>query len=110
MNRIPTTPMKLLGDTLYGIKVDYFMYDSENDREYTQPCYLTIDTETKDKNGTPLNLITFKEEITSNLRVFNHEMEAGLYRLAHLENPCYCENARVVKIKYNFETKEWEEC
>lgn len=102
--------MRLLGKEMYCIKVDYFMYDSENEREYKQPCYLTIDTETKDKNGNSINLITFNEEITQNLRVFDDEMEALVYKLEHLKNPCYCENVRAVKIKYNFETKEWEEC
>ena len=109
MKNIPVPPMKLLGDAMYCIKVDYFMYDSENDKEYTQPCYLTIDTETKDKNGEPVNLITFSDKITANLRVFNTEIEAGMYRIARLENPCYCENVREVKIAYNFETGRWEE-
>lgn len=109
MKNIPVPPMKLLGDVMYCIKVDYFMYDSENDKEYTQPCYLTLDTKTKDKNGEILYLITFNDKITSNLRVFNTEMDAHTYRIARLANPCYCNNVRVVKIRYNFETNAWEE-
>lgn len=104
------TQMKLLGDVRYCIKVDYFMWDSETDKDYTQPCYLSIDTETKTKDGTPCNLIIFKEEITSNLRVFDDHKEAIEYMLSHISNPCYCENPRVIKIKYNFKTREWEEC
>lgn len=102
--------MKLLKDvSVYCIKVDYFMW-SEEKGDYTSPEYLSIDTETKRKDGTPANLIIFKEKITPSLRVFDTEIEAEEYMNSRIKNPCYCENQRVVKITYNFETKEWEEC
>ena len=100
--------MKLLGDTMYCIKVDYYMW-SEDKGEYTEPTYLTIDTETKDIEGKPSNLIIFKNEITPNLRVFDKHKEAVEYMLSRISNPCYCENQRVVAIRYNFETNAWEE-
>lgn len=103
--------MKLLGNLeLYCIKVDYFMFNSETDEEYTEPSYLSIDTETKKKDGTPANLIIFKEDITSCLRVFDTEKEATEYMDSRISNPCYCENPRVVKITYDYEKKEWKEC
>ena len=101
--------MKLLKDVeLYCIKVDYFMW-SEEKGDYTEPCYLSIDTEIKKKDGNPANLIIFKEDITPYLRVFDTEKEAKEYIQSRISNPCYCENPRVVKVKYNFESKEWEE-
>ena len=103
------TQMKLLGDVRYCIKVDYFMCNIETDEEYTQPCYLSIDTETKDKYGNSPNLIIFKDEITEFLRVFDSKDEASEYMNSRISNPCYCENPRVIKIKYNFEAKEWED-
>ena len=101
--------MKLLRDTkLYCIKVDYFMW-SEEKGDYTEPLYLSIDTETKAKDGTPVNLITFEEEITPHLRVFDTEKEAKEYISTRIGIACYCENPRVVKIKFSSETKKWEE-
>lgn len=103
--------MKLLKDVwLYAIKVDYFMYNSETDSEYTQPVYLSIDTETKKKDGTPLNLIIFEEEITDHLRVFDTEREAKKYMKEKCSDSCCFENPRVIKSKYNSEKNTWEEC
>lgn len=105
--------MTLLKDvtTLFAIKIDYFMYDEKKEEEYTKPHFLTIDTETKDKSGNPLNLLIFKKEITENLRVFNTYTEAVKYiaEKSSLKSPCYGENVRVVKIKYNFNENKWEE-
>ena len=102
--------MKLLRDViLYCIKVDYFMW-SEEKGEYTQPCYLAIDTETKRKDGTCANIIIFEDDINiQNIRVFDTEIEAQDYIESRINNPCYCENQRVIKIKYNFENGKWEE-
>ena len=101
--------MKLLKDVeLYAIKVDYFMY-SEEKGEYTEPVYLSIDTKTKAKDGTSMNLIIFKEDITPFLRVFDMESEAKEYMESRLSNPCYCENMRVIKITYDFEKGKWVE-
>lgn len=101
--------MKLLRDVeLYCIKVDYYMW-SEEKGDYTEPAYLSIDTETMKKDGTPANLIIFEEKITPHLRVFDTEDEAKKYMESHIKNPCYCGNPRVVKIKFSSETKEWEE-
>lgn len=102
--------MKLLKDEcLFCIKVDYFMINGETNEEYTQPEYLGIDTKTKKKDGTPANFIIFLETITENLRVFDTEREALDYMNSRIKNPCYCENPRVIKIKYNFENNKWEE-
>ena len=101
--------MKLLRDVeLYCIKVDYYMW-SEEKGDYTEPAYLSIDTETMKKDGTCANLIIFEEKITPHLRVFDTEIEAKEYMESRLSDPCYCENPRVVKIKFSNETKEWEE-
>lgn len=101
--------MKLLRDEfMYCIKVDYFMWSDEKG-EYTEPMYLSIDTETKQKDGTPANFITFSEVITGNLRVFDTERDAEAYMNTRIKNPCYCEKPRVIKIKYNFERNTWEE-
>ena len=101
--------MKLLRDVeVYCIKVDYFMW-SEEKGDYTEPAYLSIDTETMKKDGTPANLIIFEEEITPHLRVFDKVGDAVKYMVSHINNPCYCEKPRVVKIKYNTETNKWEE-
>lgn len=103
--------MKLLKDvTLYAIKVDYFMW-SEEKGEYTQPSYLAIDTKTKRKDGTCANIIIFEDYINvPNLRVFDTEKEAQDYMKTRINNPCYCKNQRVIKIKYNCENRKWEEC
>jgi hypothetical protein len=104
--------MKLLKDVImYAIKVDYFMWNAETEEEYTEPLYLSIDTETKDKKGKCVNLIIFREEITDNLRVFNTLKQANEYMETRLASPCcFCENERVIKIKYDFENNRWEEC
>ena len=102
--------MKLLKDVcLYCIKIDYFMLNSETDQEYTQPLYLSIDTETKRRDGTPANFIIFEEDITEHLRVFDTKRQATEYMKTRIENPCYGENPRVVKITYNFKNGKWEE-
>ena len=105
--------MKLLKDaefSLYAIKVDYFVYDPEAENGMrTEPMYLAIDTETKTKYGVPVNLITFEPEITDNTRVFDKRKEAAAYMSARVNNPCYCKNARVIKITYSFGEKKWRE-
>jgi len=105
--------MKLLSNLeLYCIKVDYFMWDEENDKVYTEPMFLAIDTEIKDKKGKPVNIIIFEENITSNLRVFDTVKQAEVYIEKHnkeVVSTCY-ENERVVKITYDCEKKEWKEC
>lgn len=102
--------MKLLKDEVfYAIKVDYFMIN-EKDEEYTEPLYLSIDTETKNKDGEPMNLIVFDKEITPRLRTFCEKREAKIYMAQKSKNTCSFENPRVVKITYNFETNKWEEC
>ena len=97
--------MMLLKDLIvYAIKVDYYMWDEKTDSEYTEPHFLTI-------SHPPMNVITFNKEIKENLRIFNRYSEAVKYICSHdsLKNPCYGENVRVVKIKYNFENQVWEE-
>ena len=102
--------MKLLKDVkMFCIKVDYFMWDEVMDRECTAPHYLSIDTETKNKQGECMNLIIFREEINPDLRVFDTRKEAAEYIKTRMENPCFCENVRIVEVKYNFETNKWEE-
>jgi len=104
--------MKLLKDvTLYCIKVDYFMWNEEKQEEYTEPVYLCIDTETKKKNGEPMNLIIFEEDINNPcLRVFDTENKAKKYMKDHEMNNSICyDNNRVVKITYDFENKTWRE-
>ena len=86
---------------IYAIMVDYFMYNARTNTDYTQSVYLTIDMETKDKAGNILKLITFKEEITPNLRIFRDKNEAASYMDEHLKNSCFCENARVVESRYS---------
>ena len=101
--------MKLLGNVeLYCIKVDYFMCSDERGF-YTEPLYLSIDTETKREDGTSANLIKFEEDITPCLRVFDTEKEANEYMNTRIKNPCYCENPRLSKIKYDFENGKWKE-
>lgn len=102
--------MKLLRDVcLYAIMVDYFMIDSKTDEEYTEPLFLSIDTETKKKDETPANIIIFENEITDHLRVFDTKEDAEKYISSHFDkNCCYCENQKVIKL--NLENREWEEC
>ena len=102
--------MTLLKDAcLYAIKVDYFMIDCETNEEYTEELFLSIDTKTKKKDGTPANLIIFEEEITDHLRIFYTKEEAENYINSHFDkNCCYCENQQVIKL--NLEKREWEEC
>lgn len=101
--------MKLLGDVKYCIMVDYFMW-SEEKGEHTVPVYLAIDTEKKREDGTNANTIIFKDFIEPNVRVFDTEEDATEYMNSRIKNPCYCENQRVVKIKYDFENGKWEVC
>lgn len=94
--------MKLLKDlVVYVIKVDYFMED-ENGNEYTKPMFLFLNS---------LKSFYFKEEIEENIRIFYSHKEAVQYIAEHsaLRTPCYGENVRVVKIKYNFKENKWEE-
>ena len=98
--------MKLLKDiTTYCIKVDCFMW-SEEKGEYTEPAYLSIDTETKTKDGVCMNLITFKENITPCLRIFDTKKEATEYMKKHLSNSFGHENERVVKLKLKYNLNE----
>ena len=101
--------MKLLRDAkLYCIKVDYCMWSEEKQEEYTVPSYLSIDTETKKKNGEPMNLLVFEETITPHLRVFDTEREAKKYFKDHNMNESCCyENARIIEVKYDFESNTW---
>ena len=113
MSKLPQFEMKLLGEievTRYCIKIDYFMWDNDRDDIGEVPCYLAIDTETKDKDGKPANLLIWKEDITPNLRIFDSEKEATEYMKSRINNPCYGTNQRVVKIRYNFKKIKWEEC
>lgn len=114
MSKLPQFEMKLLEDieiTRYCIKIDYYMWDNDRDDVGEVPHYLAIDTKTKDKEGNPMNLLIWKEEITPNLRVFDSEQEATEYMKSRISNnPCYGTNQRVVKIRYNFKKRKWEEC
>jgi hypothetical protein len=110
---LPQFEMKLLGDieiTKYCIKIDYYMWDNDRDDVGEVPHYLAIDTKTKDKEGNPMNLLISEETMTPNLRVFDKHKEAVEYMLSRINNPCYGSNPRVIKIRYNFKTREWEEC
>ena len=103
--------MKLLKDIImYAIKVDYFMWNDVTNEEYTMPHYLCIDTETKNKKGECMNLLIFKEEINSDLRVFDTLKEAKEYLNEKVKGSFCYNNERVIKITYNFETNRWEEC
>lgn len=113
MSKLPQFEMKLLEDiaiTRYCIKINYYIWDNDRDDVGEVPHYLAIDTKTKDKEGNPMNLLTWKEEITPNLRVFDGFEEAIEYMLSRISNPCYGTNQRVVKIRYNFKKRKWEEC
>lgn len=102
--------MKLLKDiTVYAIKVDYYMYDTEAEVEYLEPVYLSIDRETKDENGIPLGLIVFRDNITENLRIFDTLKEANDYKLRKCSNSHSFENARIVKVKYDHKEEVWRE-
>lgn len=91
--------MKLLDDIkAYAIKADVFMYSDATDTEYKETMYVTIDTETRDKDGNSLNLIIFKNNITKNLRVFDDVFEASEYIDKHFSNSCSCVNPRIVEI------------
>jgi hypothetical protein len=101
--------MKLLRDEfLFAIKVDYYMW-SEEKGDYTEPVYLSIDTETKRKDGTLAGIIIFETEIKENLRVFDREGDAIYYLEKRGKETCCYTNGRVIKIKYNFESNTWEE-
>ena len=102
--------MKLLKDiTVYAIKVDYYMYDPETEVEYLEPVYLSIDSETKDDNGNPMNLIIFCDSITPNLRIFDTLREANDYKLRKCSNSHSFENPRIVKVKYDYKEEVWKE-
>lgn len=98
--------MKLLKDievSAYCIKVDYFMW-SEEKGEYTEPLYLTIDTKR-------CNIFIFREDLNNpELRVFTSKTEAQSYLKEKIANAISYKNEKVVKIRYNFEEKKWEEC
>lgn len=101
--------MMLLKDTkLFAIKVDYYMW-SEEKGEYLEPHYLSIDTETKRKDGTSANLIVFREQITSELRVFLTKTEVTKYKREKCKDAISFTNARIIEVMYNFETGNWEE-
>lgn len=101
--------MKLLRDEyVFAIKVDYYMWSDENG-EYTEPLYLCIDTETKMKDGKLVGLITFSNEIAENLRVFDTERDAESYLKDKGKETCSYKNGRVIKIKYNYTKRKWEE-
>ena len=95
--------MKLLGDIkMYCIKVDYFMW-SEEKGKYTEPVYLSIDTEV-------VSIIIFREDIEADLRVFDTVAEAEAYIDSHdLRLSVCCENPEVVAIKYDFDAQKWVE-
>lgn len=98
--------MKLLSNVfLYAIKCDYFMW-SEEKGEYTEPVYWAIDTSTK------ANIIIMRENVNDpQLRVFDSLTAAKTYIKDHTTGFDICmENVRPVKINYNFDRKEWEEC
>lgn len=102
--------MRLLKDiTVYAIKVDYYMYDPETETEYLEPVYLSIDSETKDDNGNPMNLIIFRDSITSDLRIFDTLKEANDYMIRRCNNSHSFENPRIVKIKYDHKEETWKE-
>lgn len=95
--------MKLLRDIeAYCIKVDYFMW-SEEKGEYTEPVYLTIDTK-------KCNIFVFEEDMNNpELRIFTSKTEAQRYLKAKISGGLCYKNEKVVKIRYNFEEKKWEE-
>lgn len=101
--------MKLLRDEfLYAIKVDYYMW-SEEKGEHTEPLYLCIDTKTRRKDGKLAGIIIFSNEIVENLRVFDTERDALSYLKDKSKYTCSYENPRVVKIKYDYTKRKWEE-
>ena len=110
MNKSNVANMKIQKDTdFYCIKADQYMW-AEDKGDYTSPVYVAIDTKIKKKGGKPLNLIILETSITDKLRIFATEKEANEWIKKH--PACFtisCENERVVKIKYNFTDKEWEE-
>ena len=100
--------MKLIKDlelNVFAIMVDYYMFSEETNSEYKEPMYVSIDTDTKDKDGNSLNLITFNKHLTSNTRIFDDVFEAGNYIDSHFKNSCCCENARVVEL--SLEDLKW---
>ena len=104
--------MLLLADVRkYAIKVNYFMFNSTTNEDYTEPCYLAIDTKTKNKKGECMNLLIFEENLNlPNLRVFDTIKEAVTYKKEHFGGIDFCfEDPRVVSIKYDFEENKWVE-
>ena len=99
------TTMKLLKDiTAYAIKCDYYMW-SEEKGEYTEPVYWAIDTSTK------AYIIIMTETVNDpQLRIFDSLTAVKTYIKNHQTGNDICmENVRPVKIKYDFEKKEWME-
>lgn len=95
---------------LYAIKADMYVLNpnDENDLDYTEPVYFSIDTETKDKQGNNLNVITLESNLNNpNLRVFMFKACAEEYMANR--NYTNITNIRVISIKYDFEKKEWVE-
>ena len=81
----------------YVIRVDYYMWDEKNDREYTEPLYLYV---TRDDR----RILVFNEGIAEphyDLKWFSTKGEAEEYIKKHFDGPqCSFENARVEKIEY----------
>lgn len=100
--------MKKLQDIVaYCIKVDYYMW-SEEKGDYTEPLYLSLVN--YERNGAKYeNVIVFRENITPDLRVFSTFDDAEYYISQRCVNSCCYENARTVKIKYDFDMNEWKE-
>lgn len=98
--------MKLLRDIeFWAIKADYFMWSEERDEEYLEPRFCMVDI--RDER----QLLIFREDPNDErLRIFKTHEAAMDYIASHgLDNSCSMENARPVKVKFNFDTNRWEE-
>ena len=96
--------------TLYAIKADMYVSNpnDENDFDYTEPVYFCIDTETKDKSGNVINLITLESYLNNpKLRVFQFKVYAEEY--IYNRNYSNITNMRVITIKYDFQNNKWVE-
>lgn len=96
--------------TLYAIKADMYVLNpnDENDFDYTEPVYFCIDTETKDKSGNVINLITLESDLNNpKLRVFQFKVYAKEY--IYNRNYSNITNMRVITIKYDFQNNKWVE-
>lgn len=99
--------MKLLKNVeLWCVQADVCIWN-ETLGEYTEPAYLTIDTETKDKKGNPVNLLIFEPTITDNLRVFDTKEKAKDYMSTRLKCCTSIDGARVVKITWDCKMNHW---